>query len=179
MVEKYISLSLDDERTAKVAEILSNKTCKKILDYLAEKDASESEVSKDLEMPLNTVGYNIKKLKKEGLIEEKSHFWSLRGKRIPVYRVSNKKIIITPKSSMKEKLKYSLPVILLTGVFTFFMLWYSKIIKEPRVEETIGIMTETEATTGFLSSLGILEGFLIVVWIGVVIFVGINLRRDK
>jgi predicted transcriptional regulator len=96
MSEKYILLSMEDEKLKKVSEILSNKTCKKILDFMAdEKSVSETDISKKLEIPLNTVEYNLKKLVGVQLVEKTSEFfWSKKGKKITIYQISNKSIII-------------------------------------------------------------------------------------
>ena len=67
---------------------------KKILSLIAEKEATGSEIANELNLPLNTVGYNIDKLLKAGLIEtSKNFFWSLKGKKMPTYKISNKKVI--------------------------------------------------------------------------------------
>ncbi|MBS3100369.1 winged helix-turn-helix transcriptional regulator [Candidatus Pacearchaeota archaeon] len=98
--KKYIMFDIDDERIAGLADVLGNKTSKKIISYLSEKEASEAEISKALEIPANTVNYNIGKLLSAGLIEKsKDFFWSVKGKKVPFYKVANKKILISPKSS--------------------------------------------------------------------------------
>ena len=92
-------IDLDDPRTAKIADVISNKTSKRILSTLAEEELSESEIAKKLEIPLNTIGYNTKKLEEAGLIEKvKGFYWSEKGKKIYKYKVSNKRIIISPQS---------------------------------------------------------------------------------
>jgi DNA-binding transcriptional ArsR family regulator len=103
MTEKYLNLNLDDEKAGKVAEILANKTAKKILSIIAENEnLSQSDISSKLNIPLNTLDYNIKKLLSAGLIEKnKDFFWSVKGKKIPTYRLANKKIIISTKSIFK------------------------------------------------------------------------------
>jgi DNA-binding transcriptional ArsR family regulator len=99
MVKKYISVDINDERMSKIAEILANKTAKKILNLLAEKELSESDIANELGIAINTVEYNLKKLMEAGLVEKATnYFWSTRGKRIVLYRASNKKIIISPKT---------------------------------------------------------------------------------
>jgi len=104
MVKKYITVSLDDEMTASLADALSNKTCKKILDYLIDNEACETEIARDLKVPANTVNYNVRKLLKAGLIEKsKSFLWSVKGKKILKYKVANKRIVISPKSSRTVK----------------------------------------------------------------------------
>ena len=104
MAKKEINMDLDDPRIGKVAEIISNKTCKKILGVLAEeKEMSESEIASALGLPLNTVGYNVKKLVEAGLIEPvKGFLWSVKGKRIRKYRVANKRIVISPKMNINK-----------------------------------------------------------------------------
>lgn len=111
----YLVIDVDDPRTSKIADVISNKTCKKILGVLSEKDASESDISKELKLPMNTVGYNIKKLVEAGLVEKSgSFFWSVKGKKIPTYKLSNKKILISPKKVSAPK--GIVPAILATGV---------------------------------------------------------------
>ena len=116
--DKFIMMNMDDERSKKVAEILGNKTCKKILDYLSEKDeASEKDISDALNIPINTAEYNLKKLMQAGLVEKtKNFFWSAKGKKIPTYKLARKHIVISPsgKSNIYSKLKTILPVTLLS-----------------------------------------------------------------
>jgi len=101
--DKFIMIGLNDERSKDIADVLGNKTCKKIIDFLSEKkEASEKDISDALSMPINTVEYNLNKLIKAGLIEKsKNFFWSVKGKKIVNYKLSNKKIIISPKSIVK------------------------------------------------------------------------------
>ena len=82
MEDKYIMLNLDDDKTKKVAEVVSSSSCKKILNLLADKEASESDIAKELGIPVNTAEYNIKKLIESGLIESVNHFWSVKGRKI-------------------------------------------------------------------------------------------------
>jgi len=99
MTEKYVSIDINDPRSLKIAEALSNPTCKKILNLLSEQDMSATDISNKIKLPLNTIGYNLDKLIDSGLIEKsKSFFWSVKGKKIPSYKLSNKKIMISPKS---------------------------------------------------------------------------------
>ncbi len=190
MPGKYLLFSLEDEKVKKLGDVISNPTSRKIINLLSEKEASESEIAKELEMPLNTVDYNVKKLVKAGLIEEKKHLWSSKGKRIPIYRVSNKHIVISPKKTYPSKIKSVFPVVFVLAIFTAFILWYTRarsFVQEvaPKSEEIMitgarDFVVEGEAVTviSFLASINILEWFLIVIWILVVIYVILNLRRD-
>lgn len=115
-------VSLEDEKIKNLAEVIANKTCKKILDLLAEKEASQKEISTELKIPLNTIGHNITKLLKAELIEKTpNYFWSSRGKKILYYRLSNKSIVISPKSSPLSKLKTLTPALLITGALAILI----------------------------------------------------------
>ncbi len=131
MSDKYLNIDLYDSRTEAIAEVMTNKTCKKILDMLAEGEMSESEIASAMNIPLNTVGYNIKKLLSAGLIEKtKDVFWSVKGKRIPRYKLANKKIIISPKRMVPA----AIPAMVI-GAVLIGLLLIALIVQEQRVEQ--------------------------------------------
>lgn len=127
--EKFMLVSLEDPKMKSLSEVLSNKTCKKIIDYLAEnEEASQKDLSDSLNLPLNTVEYNIKKLVESGLVQKrKNFFWSKKGKKIVMYELSNKSIIISPKRNAGEKLKSLIPGFLFALVGSFSLWVYEKI----------------------------------------------------
>src|SRR3989344_5622785 len=100
MPSKYLLLDLNDEKAKHLADVLSNETCKKILNLLAENELSANKLSLALNLPLNTITYNIKKLLSSGLIEKSRHFWSVKGKKIETYKLANKNIVISPKRTI-------------------------------------------------------------------------------
>ncbi len=116
--EKYLLLNLEDEQSKKTAEAIANPTARKILDYLSSKEeAGAEEISKELQLPLSTIDYNIKNLKRAGLLEAKHFQWSSRGKKIALYKVAKKFIVIAPKGvSWKEELKKILPFIGISAI---------------------------------------------------------------
>ena len=128
MVEKILNVNIDDENSGKIAEILGNKTCKKILGAIAERDSmTEGDIVKELRIPANTINYNIKKLISVGFIEEtKTWFWSVKGKKIKNYRLANKKIIISTKKSFKSFLISSI-LVGFVGMIVKVGLNYSKL----------------------------------------------------
>lgn len=102
MTKSSIVIDLDDPRSDRIADAISNKTSKKILSVLAEKEMSGSEVASKLGLPINTVTYNLKNLVESGLIEKTNRiFWSSKGKKMEIYKISNKRIVISPKSMIK------------------------------------------------------------------------------
>lgn len=112
MSQSYLMIDVNDERASALAEILSNKTCKKIIQLLSEKELSETEISNALKSPANTVNYNVKKLMDSGLIEKANKFWSVKGKSVSTYKISNKKILISPRPMVRGVL----PVAIITGL---------------------------------------------------------------
>jgi predicted transcriptional regulator len=100
-----------------LAQVLSNDTARKILDHLSKKEhGTETDISKDLKVPLSTVHYNLDLLVKADLVSNESFTYSEKGKQIVHYALSNKYVIIAPKRTdfLKEKLRQFLPVLLVT-----------------------------------------------------------------
>lgn len=129
--DKFIMLNMDDPNLKKVSEVLTNKTSMKIVDYLSEnKEASEKDLSDKLDIPLNTVEYNIKKLVESGIVKKhKDFFWSKKGKKIVLYELSKKSIVISPRgSNFAEKLKSLVPAFFIIGAGSFATYVYEKII---------------------------------------------------
>lgn len=185
MTEKYIMMELNDERMKHLSEILSNDSCKKILNLLAEKEASETDIANELGMPLNTAEYNIKKLVSAGMIETSKHWWSVKGKKIPVYKLSNKKIIISPKTG--NKLKSIVPAVLITG-FVSVLLRYYLISHQYGALDSANKLTESAGSAPMLatSSAGSVASTLLSsVWLwflagslfALVIFIILNWRK--
>ncbi len=115
--KKFLMLSLDDEATKKIANVVSNDTCKKLLDVLSEKDLTESELAKKLDIPLSTAHYNLRQLVDVGLVSADEFHYSKKGKEMLHYKLANKYIIITPKAvtGIREKLRKILPVALISA----------------------------------------------------------------
>lgn len=196
MEEKKIFISLEDKRLKDVAESITNKTCNKILQYLIEKTATVSDISEDLKLPINTIDYNIKKLLRAGLIESNSHWWSVKGKKMPAYKISNKEIIIKPKELIDYK-KY-LVAALSTGVLGLIINKLSQKMnsitlstKVPTTDSSIAMLTETsclltEETTAqaiiTTSQLGIGSWFILGAWFIILLFFVYSIvteRRNK
>ncbi len=187
MTEKYLIFNLDDEKSKKLGEVISNKTSRKIINLLVEKELGASEIAKELKIPLNTATYNLKKLIEAGLIEKsKNYFWSVKGKKMPNYKVVNKAIVVTPKkSNIYSKLKGVVPLILLSTIFTWFVLWMQgagrmassagkKVLeKSDMVASTSG----SEVNVNIFLNLPVYAWFLIGLWLVVVVFVIYSLSR--
>lgn len=151
-------MGLDDERSKKVAEVLGNKTCKKIIDYLAEiKEASEKDISDALKIPINTVEYNLKKLLDASLVEKtKNFFWSKKGRKIGLYKLARKHIVISPKSTKPSLtvLKTIIPVIVTVAIIALLVSIFTP------SDRDIDISDSDQATMKTFNSQAELEKFL-------------------
>jgi DNA-binding transcriptional ArsR family regulator len=179
MSEKSLMISLGDERLKQISEVIGNKTCNRILDFLGEKNATVSDISREMKIPINTADYNVKKLVEAGLIEKTSHFWSVKGKKMPVYRVSNKKIIISPK-----KPKSLVSFVLALGLTGFFALIIKKFTEVSNLKDGEIMLqgAETESlrgSLGFFSSMAPWEWFLIGAWFAIILFFVISILSER
>ena len=93
--ESFLMVSLDEEKSKKLAQVLSNDTARKILDILSKQDMmTETQVAKELTIPLSTAHYNLSLLIKSDLINDNHFTYSEKGKKIIHYQLSNKYVII-------------------------------------------------------------------------------------
>lgn len=120
--QTFLLVSLNEDKAKKLANVITSASARKILDYLAgkgEKDEStETQIAKDLMLPLSTVHYNLQQLLAGNLVEADEFHYSEKGKEVNHYKLANKYIIIAPSApsqSIRDKLKLLLPVALLTA----------------------------------------------------------------
>jgi DNA-binding transcriptional ArsR family regulator len=111
--EKFLLVNLKEDQTKKLAQAIQNDSCREILDFLADKEGTESDIAKQLSQPLSTVHYNLQLLMKAGLVKVEEYHYSPKGREVNHYKLANQFIIIAPQSSsafnLKERLKSLLP----------------------------------------------------------------------
>ena len=119
MNNNFVLVSLDEKKGKKIVEAINNETSKKILDALAKKEHTESELSKSLNIPISTIHYNIKQLMEANLVIVDEFHYSSKGKEVNHYKLANKYIIIAPKvddDKFMEALKKILPLSAFTAI---------------------------------------------------------------
>lgn len=127
--ESFLMVSLEEEKSKKLAQVLSNDTSRKILDILSKEDMmTETQVAKKLDIPLSTAHYNLGLLVKSDLVNDNHFTYSEKGKKINHYQLSNKYVIIAPKKSSKifEKLKDFLPIVLISSFAALLLKFFSR-----------------------------------------------------
>lgn len=143
--EKFLLVSLNESKTKELAQAISNESCRKILDYLAEReDATETDIASKLNIPISTVHYNIQQLQKGGLVNAEEFHYSQKGREVIHYKLANKYIIIAPKSTygIKEKLRNIIPVALIIGAGAAIVKLFSGMFTQVA---TFGAMSETKS----------------------------------
>lgn len=106
--ETFVLVSLEESKAKELAQVISNDTCRKILDHLAKGKATETEIANKLNIPLSTVHYNMNALLKAGLVEAEEFHYSEKGREVNHYSLAHKYVIIVPSSlssGIKDKLK--------------------------------------------------------------------------
>ncbi len=154
MTEKQVMIDLNDPRAGKIAEALANNTCKKILGLLSEKEMSATDISNSIKMPINTATYNIDKLVEAGLIEKTSQIlWSIKGKQIPKYKLSNKRIVISPRNiGVKGIVPAIVGSLIVTAVVKYFTGNFVSNSSEVINSVETGIANSVQPTMDYASS---------------------------
>lgn len=115
-MDKFVVFSMNDE-SKNIAKVLSNDTAISILNKLAEKRMSASEIVKELKLPVSTVQYNLDMLKEVKLINDTAYRYSEKGKKVLYYEPAKKLIILAPEKDKSTiinmlKNKFLIPIIL-------------------------------------------------------------------
>lgn len=121
MPDSYVMVSLEEEQAKRLAQVIANDTCRRILDHLTKGSATESQLAKELALPLSTVHYNLKLLREARLVRADEFHYSPKGKEVLHYTLENKYIVIAPRSEkgVLDRLKEILPL----GVITLAALY--------------------------------------------------------
>lgn len=170
---KFVVLTLDDDKANEVSQILSNKTSKTILEHLSNKDYSTaSDLSKSLNIPLSTIHYNLNKLEEAKLLETNEYHYSEKGREVTHYKLTGKYIIIAPTKdkSFLTELRKILPGFILLSILSATILLLESInvlpstispdsdaltatetVRDVQATETALFLTEPIALTVFLA----------------------------
>jgi DNA-binding transcriptional ArsR family regulator len=125
MADNVIILEPGDERAQKISKAMASQTASDILQLLAESQKSLTEITDRLDIPLTTAKYHIENLLEAGLITVADTKYSVKGREIKIYAVTNQLLIVAPRQSNVRSLllKYaSLFGIVLFGSLVIAML---------------------------------------------------------
>ncbi|MBI2145545.1 helix-turn-helix transcriptional regulator [Candidatus Woesearchaeota archaeon] len=149
--KNFLLVSLEESKAKELAQIVSNDVCRKILDYLTakEKGATETEIAKDLQIPLSTAHYNLKQLLQSGIVKAEEFHYSEKGREVLHYSLANRYIIIAPKAtateSLANKLKRILPVAAFVAAAGFVVQLYDTFTKAGAMQTSYSIQKASDA----------------------------------
>ena len=99
MADNVIILEPGDERAQKISKAMASQTASDILQLLAENQKSLTEITDRLDIPLTTAKYHIENLLEAGLITVAETKYSVKGREIKIYAVTNQLLIVAPRQS--------------------------------------------------------------------------------
>ena len=120
--ESFMLVSLKGDKAKKLAQVMASPTCTRILEYLAGKDATETQIANDLSIPLSTVHYNLQQLVVAKLVLAEEFHYSEKGREVNHYKLANKYIIIAPQEddpSFLQHLRKSFPAVVIVAALGF------------------------------------------------------------
>ena len=125
MAEQVIVLEPGGEKAQKVAKAMASQTACDILRFIGEGQKTSTEISDHLSIPMNTAKYHIGNLLDAGLISVAATKYSVKGREVKVYSLTNQLLIVAPSQSNVRSilLKYaSLFGIVAFGTFVLTIL---------------------------------------------------------
>lgn len=126
--EKLLILPLGDE-SKKITQVISNDTARQIIELLADKPLSASDIAQSLHAPLTTVAYNLENLESVGLIKVEKIKYSEKGREVRIYAPVRKLIILVPEKTdrnsvgdiLRKYLGIILAAVFASSLIEFFM----------------------------------------------------------
>ena len=123
-----IHLQLSQGKAKRVAQLLANETSAKIMDSITKDSKPESQISKELKIPLSTVHHNIQQLREAGLVTSDEYTYSEKGKEVRHYKLASEHVVITTNPLATTALLSGLGLSLLVAAIFY--------LQQPAVEET-------------------------------------------
>jgi len=99
MADNVVILEPGDERAQKISKAMASQTASDILQLLAENKKSLTEITDRLDIPLTTAKYHIENLLEAGLITIADTKYSVKGREIKIYAITNQLLIVAPRQS--------------------------------------------------------------------------------
>lgn len=99
MADNVVVLEPGDIRAQKIAKAMGSPTAGDILQLLAEKSQSLSDITERLSLPMNTVKYHIDNLVDAGIIAVADTRYSVKGRTVKIYSLTDQLLIVAPRRS--------------------------------------------------------------------------------
>ncbi len=97
MAENILVLEPGDERAQKIVRAMGSQTAGEILQLLGENPKSLTDLAERLSIPMNTAKYHIENLLDAGLISVADTRYSVKGREVKIYSLTNQLLIVAPR----------------------------------------------------------------------------------
>ena len=104
MADTVVVLEPGEERAQKIAKAMASQTAGDILRYIGDGQKTSTEISEALSLPMNTAKYHIENLLEAGLISVAATKYSVKGREVKVYTLTNQLLIVAPRQSTARSL---------------------------------------------------------------------------
>lgn len=99
MADNVVFLEPGDERAQKIAKAMGSQTANDILQILGEGPRSLTDITERLNIPMNTAKYHIENLLDAGLIAVEQTKYSIKGREVKIYTLTNRLLVVAPRQS--------------------------------------------------------------------------------
>lgn len=99
MTGNVVVLEPGDERAQKIAKAMGSQTASDILTLLATGAKSLTDITEELKIPLTTTKYHAENLLDAGLITVAETKYSVKGREVKMYALTDQLLIVAPKQT--------------------------------------------------------------------------------
>jgi DNA-binding transcriptional ArsR family regulator len=99
MTGNVVVLEPGDERAQKIAKAMASQTANDILTLLATGTKSLTDITEQLNIPITTVKYHAENLLDAGLITIPQTKYSVKGREVKLYALTDQLLIVAPKQT--------------------------------------------------------------------------------
>ena len=99
MAEDIVLLEPGDDRAQKIAKAMGSQTASDILRLLSDGQKSLTDITERLAIPMTTAKYHVENLLDAGLISVAETKYSIKGREVKLYSLTNQLLIVAPRHS--------------------------------------------------------------------------------
>ena len=99
MAENVVILEPGDDRAQKIAKAMGSQMASDILQLLSEGQKSLTDITGRLAIPMTTAKYHVENLLDAGLISVAETKYSVKGREVKLYSLTNQLLIVAPRHS--------------------------------------------------------------------------------
>lgn len=99
MADNVVLLEPGDEQAQKIAKAMGSQTASDILRFLSDGQKSLTDITERLAIPMTTAKYHVENLLDAGLLSVAETKFSVKGREVKLYSLTNQLLIVAPRHS--------------------------------------------------------------------------------